>query len=151
MLQGGSQCKQIPHSYATRVGEDGLCALDQPKQAPSRLQSVKSSGPVTGRLGEAGRGLTPGKSSVQGGLASSVWLDQPLSFIPVPQGRQEDASRAFSSFPQLDQDISHINPVHGGEWSGGGVGILLLPFLYYESVEAGQQSLCRAVAAGDSP
>lgn len=60
----------------------------------------------------------PWKGSPWGGLAHSCSQPGP-KVTPAPQGRQEVSSRVFSSFPQLDRDISHINPAHGVEGEGG--------------------------------
>lgn len=103
-----------------RVCEDGLPALGQPKQAPSRLQSVKSSDPITG--GSVSGDRTPiAESSLErqpeGGLAHSCRQPGP-KVTPAPQRRQKVSSRVFSSFPQLERDISHTNPVHSVEGRG---------------------------------
>lgn len=83
------------------VCKDGPPALGQPKQAPSRLQSVKSSVPITGgewvRAGHQLQSL-PWQGSLLGGLAHSCSQPGPAG-TPVPQGRQEVSSRVFSSFP----------------------------------------------------
>lgn len=68
----------------------------------------------------------PWKGSLRGGLTLSCSQPGP-TITPAPQGRQEVSSRVFSSFPQLDRDISHTNPVHGVEGEGG-TAMLLLSF-----------------------
>lgn len=77
-----------------RVCEDGLPALGQPKQAPSRLQSVKSSGPVT--RGRASEGRTPiAESSLEGAACGEVWPTLAASLAPQSPQRLREGRRSL--------------------------------------------------------
>lgn len=101
------------------VCEDGLPALGQPKQAPSRLQSVKSLVPIIG--GRVGEGWTPiAESSLEGQPAgrSGPLLSQPgPAATPVPQGRQDVSSPSLLLFPLAREGHFTHKPC---SWCGGG-------------------------------
>lgn len=101
------------------VCEDGLPALAQPKQAPSRLQSVKSSVPIIG--GRVGEGWTPiAESSLEGQTAGrsglllqSAW---PCSH-PSASGKAGGLFQSLLPFPLVREGHFTHKPC---AWRGGG-------------------------------